>query len=218
MKKYFVSFGLFLVFAQAVLAQNSGTASVTGSVPEAFSITDTSNAAVSSTVSLGTLTPGTGGTLTSNTLSVRLRSNKAYQLLAQATSITVSGGGSADGGTSIQAGDIGFGITALNATGANVANSGTRADSIVTKHNYTSGFPAVTNGLTPFVAGTHGTLDDVNDGSSVQVLTGPRISTKGNMSTDNNFVLATIGVAVLPQYFTPNTGFSSTITLTLQSQ
>ena len=195
-------------------AQTSGTITVTGTNPAAVSITSTSDASISTTVALGTLTPATGGALTTGSLQVRLRSNKAYVVSAQATALTVNGASAADGGDTIAPGDIGFGITALANTGTNVANSGTRADSIVGKFNYTSsGFPAVTNGLTPFVAGTNGTLSDIT--ANTQILSGSRISAKGNISTNNNFIVATLGVATLPQYFTPNTDFTTTITLTI---
>jgi hypothetical protein len=81
--------------------------------------------------------------------------------------------------------------------------------------NYDPSGTAVVNGLTPFVPATHGTLDDIT--ASTQILSGPRISTQGNISTDNNFITATLVVATLPQYFTPNTSFSTTITLTIAS-
>ena len=146
-----------------------------------------------------------------STVQARLRSNKAYTLSAQAAALNVSSPAAADGGTSITLGDIGFGVTAVDATGANVATGHT--DTIVSLFNYSSGFPAVSNGLTPFAAGTNGTLSDLT--SNTQVLSGSRISAKGNISTNNNFVLVTFGVATLPQYFTPNSGFSTTVTLTI---
>ena len=146
-----------------------------------------------------------------STVQAHLRSNKAYTLSAQAAALNVTSPGAADGGTAITLSDIGFGVTAIDATGANVTTGHT--DTVVTKFNYSSGFPAVTNGLTPFVSGTNGTLNDVT--SSTQILSGSRISAKGNISTNNNFILVTFGIATLPQYFTPNSGFSTTITLTI---
>lgn len=202
-----------LVGAEMALAQTTGTVTLTGTNPAAVSITNTSDGTLSTTVALGTLTPATGGTLTSGTFQVRMRSSKAYVLSAQTTALSFNGLGAVDGGTTIAAGDIGFGITTLANTGANVANSGSRTDTVVAKFDYTGGYPAVTNGLTPFVAGTNGTLSDIS--ANTQILSGSRISTKGNISTNNNFILATLGLATLPQYFTPNTDFSATITLTV---
>ena len=202
-----------LLMAEMGLAQTTGTVALTGTNPAAVSITNTSDATLSTTVALGTLTPATGGSLTSGTFQVRMRSSKAYVLSAQTTALSFTGLGDTDGGNTISATDIGFGITALANTGANVANSGSRTDTIVAKFSYTGGYPAVTNGLTPFVAGTNGTLNDIS--SNTQILSGTRISTKGNISTNNNFILATLGIATLPQYFTPNTDFSATITLTV---
>lgn len=203
---------LFLA-AQAGFAQTTGSVTVTGTNPAAVSITNTSDSNVSTTVALGTLTPATGGALTSGTFQVRLRSNKGYVLSAQSTTLAFNGLGAAASGDTIALTDIGFGVTAVANTGANVANSGSRTDTVVNKFNYTSGFPAVTNGLTPFVAGTNGTLNDIT--ANTQILSGARISSKGNISTNNNFILVTLGLATLPQYFTPNTDFSTTVTLTV---
>jgi hypothetical protein len=164
-------------------------------------------------VALGTLTPTTGTSLTSGTTTVWLRSSKAYVLSAQATALNFTGAGSADGGNAITAGDIGFGVTSMTLTGVNVANTGSRSDTVVGKFDYTGGYPSVTNGLTPFVSGTNGTLSDIS--SNTQILSGGRISSQGNMSTDNNYIAVVLGVSSLPQYFTPNTNFSSTITLTI---
>jgi len=203
-----------LVFATLGSAQTTGTITLTGTNPAAVSIVNTSDASISTTLALGTLTPASGGTLTVGNVQARLRSNKAYVLSAQATALSLNGLGAADGGDTIALGDIGFGITSIANTGANVANSGTRTDTIVPKFNYTSsGFPAVSNGLTPFVAGTNGTLNDIT--ANTQILNGTRISKKGNISTNDNFILVNFGVATLPQYFTPNTDFSTTITLTV---
>ena len=201
-----------LAMTQMSLAQTTGSIAVSGTNPAAVSITNTSDTSLSTTVALGTLTPVTGGTLTSNTVQVRMRSNKAYVLSAQATSLSFTALGATDGGDTIAPTDIAFGITTLANTGANVANSGTRSDAIVGKFSYTGGYPAVTDGLTPFVAGTNATLNDIS--SNTQILSGSRISVKGNISTSTNFLLATLGIATLPQYFTPNTDFSATITLT----
>jgi hypothetical protein len=202
-----------LTLSQMGLAQTSGSVTVSGTNPAAVSITNTSDSNVSATVALATLTPAAGSTLAKDTFQVRLRSNKAYVLSAQASALTFNGLGQVDSGDTIALTDLGFGITAMTNTGANVANSGARTDNIVSKFNYTSGFPAVTNGLSPFVAGTHGTLNDI--ASNTQILNGGRISSKGNLSTNNNFILVTLGLATLPQYFTPNTDFSTTVTLTV---
>lgn len=212
MKKQILSLALFLMFAPVAFAQTSGTITVSGTTPEAFSITNTADAALSSTIALGTLTPATGGTLTANTVQARLRSNKAYKISAQASVLSFVGPGAADGGSAIALTDIGFGISAVSAVGANVA--ATHTDTIVLGYDVSAGWPAVTNGLTPAFSKT---LNDITL-AATQILSGTRISARGNISTNDNFVLATFGVATLPQYFTPNTSFSTTITLTIATQ
>jgi hypothetical protein len=212
-KRIIIAVFAILVLAQIAPAQTTGTATVTGTNPAAVSITSTADASLSTTVALGNLLPTTGGTLTAGTFQIRMRSSKAYVLSASATALNFNGLGSTDGGDTIAATDIGFGITALANTGVNVADSGARTDAIVAAFSYTGGYPAVTNGLSPFVGATKATLNDIS--TNTQILSGSRISTKGNISTDNNFILATIGIATLPQYFTPNTDFSAVITLTV---
>lgn len=198
----------------AAFAQSTGSITIGGSIPQAISITSSSDGAVSSTVTLGALTATNNATLAQTApVIVRLRSNQKYKLTASAT-FTNSGAGADDGGASISPGDIGFGIIALNASGSRVAAGHT--DSITTKFDYRStGFSGLTvnNGLTPFVAGTHGTLADLATGS--QIIQGSRISTKGNLNTQDNFLQLTFGSAALPQYFSPTSGFQAVVTFTV---
>ena len=197
-----------------MFGQSSGSIAVSGSDPESISVTNTSDTVLSSTVNLGTMTPTTGSSLVTGSTQIRLRSNKAYTVSAQATSLSFVGAGSTDGGSTLALSDIGFGISSTDATGANVANA--TGHGVVNRFNYDPSTVTVTNGLTPYVSGTHGTLSDLS--SSTQIMSGPRISAKGNMSTNNNFVVVTMKMATLPQYFTPNTSFSTTITLTVALQ
>ena len=208
MRKTLLLIVVVFLMSAAAFAQTSGTVTVTGTTPEAFSITDTADGTVTSSIVLGTLTPSNNGTLAQNTAQVRLRSNKAYKVTAQASALNFTAAGSADGGAALALTDVGFGVTSISAAGANVATGHT--DTITTGYDLSGGWPTPTNGLTPAFTKT---LNDITSG--VQVLNGTRISARGNLSTNNNFVLVTLGAATLPQFFTPNTGFSTTITLTI---
>jgi hypothetical protein len=212
-RKTLLTAGILVLLAPAAFAQTSGTITITGTTPEAFSLTNTSEGTLSSTVTLGTLTPGTGQTtaaLVTGSADVRLRSNKLYKVTATAGALSITSPGSTDGGSTIAASDIGFGITSITATGANVAAS--HSDTITAGYDVSGGWPAPTNGLTP----TFGkTLADITAGT--QVLNGTRISAKGNLTTDNNFITVRFSAATMPQFFTPNGGFSSVITLTIAS-
>src|SRR5215831_14736165 len=106
-----VLLGAITMLASTAFAQTAGTVTVTGTNPEAFSLTNTSDGALSSTIALGSLTPGNTNTLTTGTADIRLRSNKVYKVTAQASALNVTGAGSADGGDTISLSDIGFGIT-----------------------------------------------------------------------------------------------------------
>lgn len=201
----------FVLTATAAFAQTAGTITVSGTTPEAFSITNGSDGTVSSTIALGTLTPASGSTLTQGSAQIRLRSNKAYKVTAQGSALSFTNPGTADGGNPMTLSDVGFGILSVSAAGANVAAGHT--DTIALGFDVSGGWPSVTNGVTP---GFSKTLNDIT-AAAAQVISGGRISAKGNISTNDNFVQVTFGVATLPQYFTPNSSFSTTITLTISS-
>jgi hypothetical protein len=204
--------GTVMMMASAAFAQTTGTITVTGSQPEAFSLTDGSGAALTSTIALGALIPGNTTTLSTGTATVNMRSNKAYKVTAQASPLNIPTPGATDGGDDIALTDIGFAVTAMTLTGTNVANSGSRAEN-AGGFALGTGWPTATNGLTPAFGKT---LNDIQ--TPQQILQGTRISKKGNLSTNDNFISVTFGVATLPQFFTPNTGFSTVITLTMASQ
>jgi hypothetical protein len=189
----------------------TGTITVTGTDPVAVSLTNSTETALSSTIALGVLTPANNNTLTTSTpVEVRLRSNKAYNLTAAASALTFTAAGSDDGGSPIALTDIGFGVTSSTLTGANVANTGSRTDTVAAGYSVAT-WPTPTNGLTPAFTKT---LNNIT-GAGVQIISGSRISAKGNLATDNNYISLFFGVATLPQFFTPNSGFSTTVTLTI---
>lgn len=198
----------------AAFAQTSGTITITGTIPQAVSITSVTDAALSTTAVLGALTATNNSTLTQITpVIVRIRSNQQYKLTAISV-FTNSGAGLDDGGQAITPADIGFGITAKDATGTKMATGHT--DTLTAKFDYTTtGFAAlpVTDGLTPFVAGTNGTLNDII--ASTQIIQGSRVSKLGNINTQENFLKLTFGAATLPQYFSPTTAFQALVTLTI---
>jgi len=209
LRKLPVLVGIVLVTASAAFAQTTGTINITGTIPDAVSMTDTSGVPLSTTVALGVLTPADTATMATGAATVRLRSNKAYTLSADA--VLNFGAVVADnGGDPITLADIGFAITGMTLTGTNVATGGSHT--VATGFNLPGAWPVSADGLTPVFGKT---LSNIT--TSTQILSGSRISKKGNMMTNNNFIGVTLGVAVLPQYFTPN-GFTATITLTMASQ
>jgi hypothetical protein len=208
-------FALLVLITAGAFAQTTGTVTLTGTIPDAVSLTNSSDTALSTTLTLGALVATNNTTLAAIApLDVHLRSNKQYKLNASMV-FTNAGNGTPAGGDSIADIDIGFGITAVVAPGANGA-TGRAADTITTKFDYTTtAMSALSNptGTTPFVSGTNGTLHDIV--ASTQVVTGARISKKGNIITPDNFLKLTFGAATLPQYFTPTTGFQAVVTLTV---
>jgi len=200
--------------AAGAFAQTTGTITISGSIPQSVSMTSATDAALSTTAVLGVLTATNTSTLAqSPPVIVRIRSNQQYKLTA-ISAFSITGAGLDDGGSPITPADIGFGITAKDATGTKMAT--THTDTITPKFDYTAtGFAAlpVTDGLTPFVALTNGTLNDLI--ASTQVIQGSRVSKLGNINTQENFLKLTFAAATLPQYFTQNTSFQALVTLTI---
>src|SRR5262249_22201193 len=136
-----------------------------------------------------------------------LCSNTAYALSAQVTAS--SGFGSAASGD-ITLSDIGFGLANLSNSGAlvsgNPASDATIAGSFgndpSTASKNSDGVPSFTT-----------SLNDVAS-AATQVLSGPRISKGGDVSSPNNGLLVNTIYAVGPQFFTPTT-FSATVTYTI---
>lgn len=221
-QKLIVAIAVMLMFAAgSASAQSSGGGSGQGSDPPVFFLTNTSNGTLSANWDFGAVTPTSSSTLVTRNVTMRLRSNAAYKLSAAAGTLQFTGAGADDNGDALTLDDIGFGITATTLTGANVANTGSRTDAIVQGFDYSGGFPSITNGLTPFKgaadASHTGNLNDIT-GAGLQILSGGRISAEGDVSSSDNFISVTVSVALLPQFFTPNTTFSSAITLTIAAQ
>jgi hypothetical protein len=210
-----------MIVPGVILAQGTtGSGTFGGTVPATFSITNASNGSLAGTLgTFGTLTIGSG-TLNSPTPMVfRLRSNAAYKLNAAVTAMSgmvdgVPSSEVANVGQAMKNGDIGFGFTAaIDKSGTAVVGGGltpTRVDTIVTGYDVSSGWPTPADGHPGFAK----TLHDIN--TSTQILSGSRISADGDNASDDNYLVITMGVSALPQYFTPGT-FSGTVTLTIAS-
>ncbi len=193
-----------------------------GSVPATFSILNTSNAGLSGTLgAFSTTTIGTS-TLVTSSLQFRLRSNDVYKLQASVGTLVgitaAAHSTTANAARDLTTGDIGFGITALDVSGANVVGGGgspSRTDTIVNNSgnpNFSSPtWPTPSNGTVTY----HATLHDIDSGATT-IMTGDRISAGGDNSSTDNYVLVTVGAAILPQYFTAG-AFSGTVTFTISA-
>jgi hypothetical protein len=221
----------FLLLAALVVAAQGvvwgQTITFNGSVPATYSVLDGSNATVALTDATFTSAIGKN-TLTEATKVIRLRSNDVYKLSAAVGSLSNIGSGVAtvasNTASAIQIGDIGFGISAIDATGASVVMTvvgelpAARTDTVVTvaetgpDFNYTSS-AAVAGRMTthPFPA----TLHDI--GSVTQILSGDRISASGDNGSTDNFLAVSLKFGYLPQYFTVESAFSFVVTLTIGS-
>jgi hypothetical protein len=212
----------FTILPGVILAQGlGGSGTYGGSIPATFAISNLTNGSLNTPLAtFGALTVGKAQALNAPTpLAFRLRSNASYILTAQIGALvgmvdgTKSVPGNAD--QAIQTGDIGIGFTtAVDQTGASVSGGGsgtiTRVDVIPTGYDVTAGWPTVTNGDTPSFGATLHSI-----ASAVTILSGPRISTCGDNSSTDNFLVVTMGLATMPQYLTPATTFSGTVTFTI---
>jgi len=173
-------------------------------------ITNTSDGTLTVTLLFGTLTPGSSTTPAGTQVSFRLRSNKVagYHVNAQLTTFTVTPGGGTD---PITPGDIGVGIISIVAR-PNVLTPRTDAITYGFGNDPTT-FPAVTNGLTPYLGAALGSARLSDLAVSTKILSGPQIAANQGLNA-NNYLTVTMKFGVLPQYFTPGT-LNAVITLTI---
>ena len=212
----------FVVIAAATAsAQSTGTVTINGSVAKSASIRwwsftalntetgtnspNTQNSPLLFTLNVGDVSPANSNNYAGGKVKVILRTNAAYALSAQVTAS--SGFGAASGDITLS--DVGFGL-------ANLANSGAlvfgdpATDSVVAGSfgNDPSAASKNADGVPAFPT----SLNNVS--SATQVLSGPRISKGGSVSSPNNGLLVDTIYAIGPQYFTPTT-FSATVTYTI---
>jgi hypothetical protein len=185
-------------------------------VPTAFNISSVNNGSLSGAFgSFGTMAIGNGMLSTPSPVVFRLRSNAPYILTAQVGVLSgISDGEAGTDSAGIKTGDIGFGFTAaIDQSGASVVGGGgspSRMDTITPGFDMRNGWPSASGGQTPVFTRT---LHDIY-GRNVQILSGPRISAKGDNGSDDNFITVTVGIAALPQYW--NAGaFRGVVTFTI---
>jgi hypothetical protein len=204
-------------------AQTSGTVTVNGNVAKSASIRwwsysalnsesgtnspNTQNGPLAFTLTLGDVSPTNTHTYAGGKVKVVLRSNASYVLSAQ---VTASSGFGASASGDITLSDIGYGLDSLANSGTLVtgdpASDGTIAGSFSndpsTASKNADGVPQFTTSLNNVAS------------AATQVLSGPRISKGGDISSPNNGLLVDTVYAVGPQYYTPTT-FSATVTYTI---
>ena len=218
---HLLTLGLVLLPTVAAQAQSTnGTATLTGKIQPAFTISAVSNGVLSTAMgSFGTLAIGQHTLNAPAPVSFRIRSNASYKLLVQVGALVgmTDGAAISDGSTAagLKTGDFGFGITSpVDASGISVVGGGsspTRTDAIASGFDVHNGWPVPT-GLLPTFAKT---LHDIF-GRDVQIVSGPRISASGSNSSNDNSLTITVGIATLPQYLSAGS-FSGTLTLTIAS-
>lgn len=215
----------FAMSAVVVSAQSQGTVTINGSVNKAAAIrwwsftplnTETGanapapqNSPLNFTMNIGDVSPANLANYAGGTVQVILRTNAAYTLSAQ---VTASSGFGAVGSGDITLADVGYGLSGLAASGTG---------SLVTATAVSGSTFAGSFGNDPSTAGKDAdgiptyatTLNSI--GASTQVLSGPRISKGGSVSSPNNGLLVNTHYTVAPQFFTPTGAFSATVTYTL---
>jgi hypothetical protein len=212
---------LLALAAGTASAQSTGSVTINGSVAKSASIRwwsftalntetgtnapNTQNSPLLFTLNVGDVSPANLNNYAGGKVKVILRTNAAYALSAQVTAS--SGFGAASGDLTLS--DVGFGLS-------NLANSG----GLVFGDPATNSVIAGSFGNDPSTASKNAdgvptfptSLNNVS--SATQVLSGPRISKGGSVSSPNNGLLVDTVYAIGPQYFTPTT-FSATVTYTI---
>lgn len=213
---------ILAIAAGTASAQSTGSVTINGSVAKSASIRwwsftavnsetgtnspNTQNSPLLFTLTVGDVSPANSNNYAGGKVKVILRTNAAYALSAQVTASSGFGAASGD----LRLSDVGFGL-------ANLANSG----ALVFGDPATNSVIAGSFGNDPSAAAkdadgvpTFATSLNNVASSATQVLSGPRISKAGSVSSPNNGLLVDTIYAIGPQYFTPTT-FSATVTYTI---
>jgi len=225
-----------LVFSVAGFSQTSGTATLNGSVGNAAqlssggspTVTGTAtgtaastqsaqNSALTATLNLGDVSPNNANAVVKIVMPIQIRSNQTFKLNVQRTAgpnILAAGAG---GGSSIAAGDVGFGLVNVRQSGATgalltaTAVSGTTASGSFGNDPSTATVNA--DGIPTYAT----TLNNLSTATTTQVASGPRISNGGGLNSPNNAILIDVVFAVVPQFFTPVASFQEVLTFSLVS-
>jgi len=138
-----------------------------------------------------------------------LRSNAAFTLAAECA--TSSGFGVVANGDLALA-DVGFGIGGLTNSGAKVFGDPAAGTTV------TAGFdddPALAPKDIDEEPTFSQSLQALTGIGGVQLLSGPRISNRGGIGSPNNGLLVDTVYAIGPQFYTPVSSFTATVTYTL---
>jgi len=212
------------VTAVVASAQTSGTVTINGSVAKSAAIRwwsytalnsevganapNTQNDPLAFTLTLGDVSPTNTDSYAGGKVMMILRTNAAYVVSAQ---VTANSGFGVAGSGDISLSDIGFGLGNLANSGALVFGDPAAGSTIPVLFDYDpSGVAKDVDGVPAFT----GSLNSVA-AASTQVLSGPRISKAGSVSSPNNGLLVNTVYAVGPQFFTPVAAFSATVTYTI---
>ena len=212
------------VTAVVASAQTSGTVTINGNVAKSAAIRwwsytalnteaganapNTQNSPLAFTLALGDVSPTNTNSYAGGRVKMILRSNAAYAVSAQVTAN--SGFGAAANGD-ITLSDIGFGVGNLSNSGALVSGDPAAGSVIAGSFgNDPSAAAKDADGVPTFAT----SLNSVA-AAATQVLSGPRISKAGSVSSPNNGLLVDTVYAVGPQFFTPVAAFSATVTYTI---
>ena len=203
-----------LVFSalHPVLAANydigsAGMPTISGSVGGSVTGSSTLLAALSVTVNFGELSPANANQLVTLVIPIALRSDAAYQV-----TVTRTGSVGADP-NSVQFSDIGFGIQNLRPFG-NAASSCGGTSTIRSPFNNDPSSSFTISGAT----GRAQYLSSLaNFGVSTVVLNGPELSDNFAGSGQNDGWAFDAILAVKPQYYTPGTFGTFTLTFTISA-
>jgi hypothetical protein len=193
------------VYAGQALAQRAGNLGIAGRIPEVYAITSGSGTAPIVTLTLHPFGPRP----TDRMASVKLRSNAAYKLTIEVASVDSNGIGTT--GNSPVLSDVGLGVVGIQSAGANISLG--HFDTITDGYDFSQNWPNTSSGAETLLIKTL-----ANISGPTQILSGNRISARGNLFTSDNFVVITLGVANLSPEVEHDPGFSTIIRLRMTRQ
>lgn len=186
---------------------SAGLPTISGNVGGSVTGSSTLLAVLAVTVNFGELSPANANQIVKVVIPIAMRTDSAYKMV-----VTRTGSVSGDP-NSVQFSDIGFGIQNLRSYGNRATTCG--SDSVIAApFNNDPSLSVTINGSTGR-AQYPSTL--ANIGTSTQIINGPQLSTNFTGSGQNDGWAFDAILAVKPQYYTPGSFSSITLTFVISS-
>ena len=186
---------------------SGGSPTVTGTATgTAASVQSATGTSLTATLNFGDVSMRNPNTRVSIVMPIRISTKADYRVFVQRTAIGA--------GSGVQAVNIGFGVRNFRAQVTPNSLRATALSGIVTSGSFgtdPSTAPLNADGQPTFSA----TLNNISTATPTQIFSGPQTTSTGNYGTNGGSILADLVFVIVPEFYTPTTSFTTTLTITI---